>query len=129
MDLSQRQKTASDLRAAGANCAQAVLAPFDQETGSDRETLLAVGAALGAGVAGNGEICGVPNAMAIARGMICRRAGKSKAEIVADAKQYTEAFRHRHGALCCRDLKGKPGCATCNELIAEGVEMLHNGLK
>lgn len=114
------------LRAEGKNCAQATLAPFSDELGIDRETLLNITAALGSGVAATGEICGVPNAIAMARGVICSKLQKTKGETTADARKFVDKFVANNGAIRCCELKGRPGCATCNELIANGIEILHN---
>lgn len=114
------------MRAQGCNCAQATLAPFADELGIDAQTLRAMTAALGSGVASTGEICGVPNAIAIARGIACSAKGLTKQQTSADARRYADCFSERNeGLLRCRDLKGRPGCATCNQLIEQGIEILH----
>lgn len=129
MILEVRNEIAGRLRAEGKNCAQATLAPFSKELGIDEQTLLQMTAALGSGVAATGEICGVPNAIAIARGIICSKLQKSKGETTADARKYVDQFVNQNGALRCRDLKGRPGCATCNQLIANGIEILHKSFE
>lgn len=130
MTLEQRKELAGAMRAQGCNCAQAVIVPFTAELGIDPQTLRALTAALGSGVAATREICGVPNTIAIARGLVCDRKGMTKAQTVADARALIDRFSESNDNLLrCAELKGRPGCPTCNELIAQGIELLHESFE
>lgn len=127
MTLKERKELAGALRAQGCNCAQATLVPFAEDLKIDAQTLRAMTAALGSGVAATGEICGVPNAIAIARGTVCSAKGLTKGQTAADARHYVDKFSEQNEHLLrCHDLKGRPGCATCNQLIEQGIEILHD---
>lgn len=94
----------------GFNCAQSVLAALGPITGLDRETALRVGAAFGAGIGRQGEICGALTGAMLAIGL---KFGKVKPEDDG-AKEQTyylvqklaEEFRNRHGSILCRELLG-----------------------
>lgn len=128
MTLEERLEKAAALRAAGYNCAQATILPFAEETGLDADVLTAATSALGTGVAAQREVCGVANAIAIARGLINAPLKLSKKEASDDAARHIGIFRTSNGAIRCAELKSLPGCRTCNELVAQGVEILHNSL-
>lgn len=117
---------AKELRQQGYNCAQAVLIPFAQELGLDEATAAKITMGLGSGVGGQGEICGVANAMAMALGLRYAADPKLKGKAAAEAHALTDRFRDCHGCLRCHDLKA---CKKdCNTLIFSGVEMLEEHL-
>lgn len=117
-----------DARLEGFNCAQSVLLAFADIIPLDRQSLLSLSAPLGAGLA-CGEICGVANALAIASGLMMKADfPEAKGDAMKRARQLIETFRTRNGALRCADLKGVPGKPSCNELILQGVEILHRDL-
>lgn len=125
MELSERFEKAHRLHSAGYNCAQCVLMSLSDKLSLDENTLATIGAALGAGVS-RGEICGVPNAMAIAIGLKqSDSAPDGKKRAMPVTKKLTDEFCMPYdGRITCRDLKGKCG-AGCDQLIAEGINILN----
>lgn len=128
MTVEERIDKGVRLHREGYNCAQSVLMAFSDATGVSDENSACIAAALGAGVA-SGEICGVPNAMAIAEGMITADSTSSgKKRVMPKAKALINEFASPfNGCLTCRDLKGKCG-KPCDELIARGIQILHDSL-
>lgn len=124
MTLEQRIEKAKGYRAQGYNCAQCVLVAFSDLTGMDDAAALKTAIGLGGGC-GCGEICGVLSAMALVRGMQCQGTPADKGPVYAAMRGLRDIFAGKFGAVACRDLKapGKP--ATCNDLILEGIAMLH----
>ncbi|MDE7381053.1 MAG: C-GCAxxG-C-C family protein [Muribaculaceae bacterium] len=126
MTLQQRLEKAADLRSKGYNCAQSVLMVFDDKTGLSPSEAARLCSALGSG-AGCGELCGVPNAMAIAVGYTFSDNPADKVHAMKTARQLIDIFASGNkGRLRCADLKGKEGIRPCNDLIAQGIEILHN---
>lgn len=125
MDKQQRIDKARALRAEGYNCAQAVLMCFDDITGIDDNMAASLTSALGSGVAATGEICGVANAMALAVGATYGPEAQNKARASKEAREAVNAFACANGnCLRCVELKGKH--RSCNDLVAQGVELLHD---
>ncbi|MCM1291892.1 MAG: C-GCAxxG-C-C family protein [Prevotella sp.] len=128
MTLDERKDMAMSLRLQGYNCAQSVLLAFADVLPVKRDSLAALSAPLGAGVA-CGEICGVPNAMAIAIGLYLNNSSpKGKIDGMKRVKPLLNIFAEANGDIRCADLKGVPGKAPCDQLILQGVEILHNNL-
>ncbi len=126
MTLQQRIDKAMDLRAKGYNCAQSVIMVFDDKIPMDSSMATRVCAALGSGI-GIGELCGVANAMAIAVGTGFSDAPEDKVPAMKSAKCLLQEFASENkGHLRCADLKGKEGIKPCNELIAQGIKILHD---
>lgn len=125
MTKEERIEKANALRAQGYNCAQAVLMCFEDKTGIPENLAASLSSALGSGVAATGEICGVANAIAIAVGATYDAAPENKAKASKEAREVVDRFACENGnCLRCVDLKGKG--RTCNALVAQGVELLHN---
>ncbi len=128
--LPQRIARTKDLRAQGYNCAQCVFMAFDDITGLDPATSARLTAALGSGVGGTREICGVVNAMALIEGMTGGDAPTDKVAAMGRAKKVITRFAEANGGcLRCCDLKRPDAPKSCNQLIFEGVEMMHEALK
>lgn len=124
--LPQRKEKALTLRAAGYNCAQSVLMAFGDITGLSDSEAARICNALGSGVAATGEICGVPNAMAITIGLIHTDNPTEKVASAKEARQLIETFaKLNKGRLRCIDLKGKEDIRPCDQLILQGIEILH----
>ena len=124
IDIEEKKRIAAELRSQGYNCSQAVLLPFADELGADEKTLSAVALGLGGGVGGQGEICGVVSALAIAEGLLNGGDPTRKGESYATVRELTSEFSRLNGSLICRELK-RPGAAkSCNSLVADGVEIL-----
>lgn len=125
MTKQERIDKANALRAQGYNCAQAVLMCFEDATGVPDAAAASLTSALGSGVAATGEICGVANAMAIAVGATYGPEPSHKAAASKEAREVVNAFAcDNGGCLRCVELKGLR--RTCNALVAQGVEMLHD---
>ncbi|MBD5370989.1 MAG: C_GCAxxG_C_C family protein [Bacteroides sp.] len=124
--LETRREEALRLRKEGYNCAQSVLLPFDDVTGLPRELAARITSGLGTGVGATREICGVVNAMALAQGMLQSPEASGKAASMKCAGSLARRFADANcGCLRCEDLKGKPGRPTCEQLVLQGVEILH----
>lgn len=128
--LSQRKARVNELRAQGYNCAQSMFMAFDDITGLDQATSARLTAALGSGVGGTREICGVANAIALVEGMTGGDAPADKVSAMARAQKVIARFADANGGcLRCCDLKHPGAPKSCNQLITEGVEMLHEALQ
>lgn len=126
ISLEDRKAHAMRLRQEGYNCAQSVIMAFGDVTGLDIDTAARISSGLGAGL-GCGELCGVANAMAMAQGMLHGPEAASKAPSMKASKELLNTFATSNGnRLRCSELKGKPDVRPCNELVAQGVEILHN---
>lgn len=125
--LEERKKIALHLRHKGYNCAQCVILAFEDVTGLDNEIATKITSGLGSGVGATRELCGVINAMALTQGMLQSSdpAAKGISSKVAGnlARQFASLNKDR---MRCADLKGKEGIRPCEELILQGVEILHN---
>lgn len=126
MTLEERMEKAMKYRREGYNCAQCVLLAVTDKTGLDDETSANVAMGLGGGVGGMKEICGVVTAMAVATGLAEKKPASEKAAVYADVRGLADKFSVQNdGRLLCRDLKRPGAVKTCNDLIAEGIRILH----
>lgn len=129
MTLEERKQKALEIRKQGYNCAQTVLMVFSPDLGLTEGQAASMTSGLGGGVGACGELCGVPLAMAIAQSMICGPDPTKKARTYGDVRSLMEGFASRHnGFLRCRDLKAKGNAIPCNELILNGIEILHKAM-
>lgn len=118
------QEKAIELHRQGYNCAQSVLITLAPDLGLDPQLAARITAALGAGVGGRREICGAANAMSMAVGMLHSHEASQKVPAMQKAGKLLDAFAAaNNGCMACRDLKGKPGAKTCDQLIAECVTL------
>ena len=125
--LDQRKAEALELRRRGFNCTQSVLMVFDDVLGLDKATLCRLSSGLGSGVGGSGELCGVPNALAIAQGFQFPAEAPAKAASMRNARALMEEFKEFSGErLRCADIKGSENPVPCNDLILRGIEIFHN---
>lgn len=116
-----------ELRRQGYNCAQSVLMVFDDITGLDEATAARLASGLGAGVGASKELCGVPNAMAIAQGFQLPPTADAKPTAMRRAGELLRRFEETAGGkLRCADLKGHDHSIPCDTLILNGIEILHN---
>ncbi len=110
--MSEEKKTRGDIAAelfmSGCNCAQAVLAAFDDVTGMDRETSLRVASTLGGGMCRLREVCGAVSGALIVLGLLEGEgtAGDhaKKAALYAKGQDFAAKFKEEMGALTCREL-------------------------
>lgn len=126
--LKERKEMALRLRADGYNCAQSVILVFDDVTGIPAEVTARMTSGLGTGLA-CGEVCGVANAMALVQGMTQSHEAKGKIASAKVSRALLTRFAGENGGrLRCADLKGKGDARPCNELVLQGVEILHEYL-
>ena len=90
----QRCKAAIRYRKGGANCAQSLLAAFNDIPDITEEQALAIGAGLGGGVR-SGNICGVVNAPVMILGCAFPEAARDKARAAYLAKEFQRRFTER----------------------------------
>ncbi|MCM1377831.1 MAG: C-GCAxxG-C-C family protein [Clostridium sp.] len=121
----ERLEKCRALRREGYNCAQSVIMCFDDITGLPKEVAAKISSALGSGVAGCRQICGVANAMAMTIGMTHGEDAASKVAAVKEARPLLDEFSAAcHGRFNCCDLKGKEDILPCDDLVALGVGIL-----
>lgn len=132
MTKEERLKKAQQLRDSGYNCATSVLGAFPDLTGLDQDTAARLTSALGAGIAGCGEICGAAVGMAIASGYRFGPAADQKGPSAKAARLLIERFAGDNaGCTRCAELKSRQmpgGVRSCNALVAQCVELLHDNL-
>ncbi len=132
MTLQQRIDTALELRKKGYNCASAVALAFPDVTGLPHDTVLKMTNALGTGIAGTRELCGAAAAMAIVQGFRLPPDAALKGQASAGARALIERFADRNkGCRRCADLKERQPSGeirSCNELVTQCVEILHDSL-
>jgi C_GCAxxG_C_C family probable redox protein len=92
------------------NCSQAVFSSHCEKYGINKEYAYKIGSAFGGGMGHLGEICG---AVAGAMMLIGLKYGKYKKDDMdsnnityKNVKEFTEAFKAKHGSIKCTDLIG-----------------------
>ena len=93
----------------GYACAPAVAAVFASELGYDRDMILRLTQAFGAGVCRMREMCGTVSGMMTSLGMKMGSADgtkESKDAIYAEGQRLATRFRERNGSIICRELLG-----------------------
>ena len=99
----ERCEAAIQYRKNGANCAQSLLAAFNDILDITEEQALAMGAGLGGGVR-SGNICGAVNAPVMILGCAFPEAARDKARAAYLAKEFQRRFTERFRFLNCREL-------------------------
>ena len=101
---------AEEIFRAGFNCSQAVLSAFAESLGMEQDLALKVSGPFGGGIGRMGATCGAVTGAVMVLGL---RYGRVRAtdlltrdQSYAAARQLSERFRARHGALSCRGLLG-----------------------
>lgn len=92
----------------GLNCAQAVLAAFEEETGLSHETALAVSSSFGGGMGRLREVCGAVSGMFMVAGLLYGNK-LSKMEHYALIQELAAEFKEENGSIVCRELLGVGG--------------------
>ena len=129
--MSDLVNKSTDLFGQGCNCAQAILVPYAPELGLPADVALKVAAGFGGGVGRQGEVCGAVSGAVMVIGL--RHWDGTGSRIPSDAatkervyglvRQFSNAFRERHGSILCRELLG------CDIATAEGLsEARQHGL-
>lgn len=101
MPLEPREQ-AVELYRSGLNCAQSVAMSLADKVGLDPETIKAVSAPFGGGVARTRSLCGAVTGMLMIIG--AAHPEHSKAEIYALSRRAMDLFRERLGSITCADL-------------------------
>lgn len=126
MTLEERKNYALSLRKEGYNCAQCVVSAFTDVTGIDKDMSMKIASGLGSGIGGLKEICGVITGMAVAEGLVNDSQPTTKIKVSDTVKKLAERFSGKNGYMRCSELKGKSNLRPCNELIIDGIEILHH---
>jgi C_GCAxxG_C_C family probable redox protein len=125
-DISVRAACAKQQLKDGSNCAQAVLAAFEDDPRTPGITA-AAGIGLGGGFAGSGALCGAVNAVgqviSAYVGTLHLPHKKDQAWAQKLLRQFMAGFKERYGAFDCTPiLKNKPTFASrkefCSDLVA-----------
>ncbi len=94
----------------GFTCGQAVLVPFAERRGIDREHALRLACAFGGGIAGTGSTCGAVSGALLAIGAAHGRTKvedePARARTYDAARVFLDRFRSEHGSVVCRELLG-----------------------
>lgn len=128
MTLEERKEYAMSLRKQGYNCAQCIVASFYDITGIDKGLSLKIASGLGTGVASLGEVCGVVTGMTITEGILNSSEPAAKIKVAKTAKGLAGQFVDKNGYLRCKDLKNPLHARPCNDLILDGIEIMHRHL-
>ena len=108
------------------NCCQAVMVPFADACGLDRETAFRMGANFGSGMR-HGSTCGAVTSALMVLGL----AGKGADE----ATQFMRRFREKNRVLDCANLlrmaheSGEERKPHCDRMVFDAVEILEDLLK
>lgn len=126
MTLEQRIEIANRMRNKGYNCSQCVAMAFPDIHNMPDEIMAKLSIGFGGGVGGQGEVCGVVSGMAIIEGFRSEGSAQDKRMVYPRVSNLSEIFKSKHGSIICRELKGMTPPRPCNELILNGIEILHN---
>ncbi len=110
MENNERAEKACEMKASGKfNCAQAVLAAFEDRLPVKGEALMQIGSGFASGMGGLQATCGALIGAVVASGFITKGSGN-----VRVANRMLKSFEKRCGATLCKDLKGlETGKALC----------------
>ncbi len=106
----EKMDKAKELFLSGANCAQAVLCAFTDETGLDTETSMKIASGFGGGMARMREVCGAVSGMFMAYDLI--KGSSSFTDKDAKDAQYkklqalAEEFKKETSSIICKELLG-----------------------
>ena len=113
------------------NCAQAVLCAFEDLTGLDRETALAITDGFGGGMR-CGQMCGAVSGGIMAMGIVCKNVGENpvRSPKIRDmTKSLTKQFSEKEGYLACHDLLASTKERQCDKYILDTVEIIEKILE
>ena len=127
MTLTERKELATELRKKGYNCSQSVLLAFSDITGLTDDMASKISISFGGGVGGQGNICGVVSAMSMVAGFKFDGNPADKKFAYPHISRLCESFTAQNGSIICSSLK-KEFHKPCDELILNGIEILHNDL-
>lgn len=102
-----RQEKAADLFKEGYNCAQAVLAAFDDVLEIDQEVLLNLAIPFGAGFGRTRNLCGTVSAFGLVLGLYRNKNKmdpKDKTSVYKQIQELDKEFKEINGSDCCFEL-------------------------
>ncbi|MEG0778378.1 MAG: C-GCAxxG-C-C family protein [Oscillospiraceae bacterium] len=112
---------------AGFNCGQVVATLCSEHCGYDEKLARAAMGGFGGGLR-CGETCGAVAGGVYALGMYCNHCEYddklTRRKIIEMTKKYTDEFKEKYGALCCRELSPKKDLERCAQYIASSVEIV-----
>lgn len=118
-----KKEKAKELFLNGANCSQAVLCAFCEETGLDMETSMKIASSFGGGMGRLREVCGACTGMFMVAGML---SGYSSPDAKLEKKEHYELiqslaskFREKNGSIICRELLAGTGDNNTNPTPSE----------
>ncbi len=129
--MDKRSTMAKKLFEQGHNCAQAVLLPFCEELGLDKDIALRLASSFGGGMGRLKEVCGALTAafmvIGFKKGYTYPVASEEKEKYYLKIQSFAEKFREEYGSILCKDLRDWSGeiphqCATIVEYAAKMLE-------
>lgn len=106
----EKMEKAREIFLAGANCSQAVLCAFCEETNLSMETSMKIAAGFGGGMARMREVCGAVSGMFMAYGMIFASSSctdKNAKDAVYKKLQFLAGeFKKENPSIICKELLG-----------------------
>jgi len=146
--MGEKAKEALELFKGGHFCSQAVLMPFCEKLGMDRQTAMKVASGFGGGMGRMGEVCGAVTGAFMVLGLDAWTAETpspdEKNKVVQRIRKFAELLKSSHGSILCKDLLD--GCvigtpegnrqaterglflSVCRPLVEEVGEMLEQAL-
>ena len=104
----EKMEKARQLFLDGANCAQAVLCAFTEETGLDTATSMKIASGFGGGMARMREVCGAVSGMFMAYDMICGTASftdkEAKDALYKKLQSLAGEFKKENSSIICKEL-------------------------
>ncbi len=110
MTIEERTQKAVELFHSGYNCAQSVVAAFDDILGEDIHTATKLAASFGGGMGRMREVCGAVSGMSMLAALISPATDpadkNSRTANYALVQNFAEKFRQHNGSIVCRTLLG-----------------------
>ena len=108
----------------GFNCAQAVVLPFSEELGVDKQTAMKMSEGFGAGMGGCQHVCGALSGAVMVAGLKTSNGDlnshTTKKDTYAVCRELTSAFEKECGSCTCsviRGLETKKPLKSCDECV------------
>ena len=124
------------LRKKGFNCAQAVVLPFCEDLGLDRQTAMRATEGFGSGMGSFSQTCGALIGAVFAIGLKhsdgCLDNPQSKRDTYKICREITDIFKKECGSTFCYEIRGietkKPlkSCEECVMIAAQTLEKMIN---
>ncbi|MBO4379530.1 MAG: C_GCAxxG_C_C family protein [Muribaculaceae bacterium] len=129
LTLQQRIERARRLHREGYNCAQCVVMAFDDVTGLDETKAAEIAAAMGAGMAGQRQICGTLSGTAIVNGIVSFKTPKDKPAVYRSTSELIDQFKAKNGSIVCGELLTRPDRKPCMQYIEDAITIIDNRLR